>query len=67
MKKLQSHQLALSFVLCLAGIALLFLGFYQPPEGEISGSVLVAFGEVATFSGALLGIDYRYRYGRKEE
>lgn len=45
-----------------AGLGLLFVGFFVPPLGEIDSSVLVAYGEVSTFSGSLLGIDYRYRY-----
>ncbi|KXB34854.1 hypothetical protein HMPREF1869_01033 [Bacteroidales bacterium KA00251] len=49
-------------VTIVAGLCLLFMGFYSPPSGEISNSVLIAFGEVATFAGALLGIDYHYRY-----
>ncbi len=55
-------QLCIATLLTLAGIVLLFLGFFYPPEGEIHQSVLVAFGEVATFAGALFGVDYRYRY-----
>ena len=43
---------------------LLFLGFYAVPIGEISASVLTAYGETATFAGSLLGIDYTYRYKR---
>ena len=55
-------QLFLGVFTVLAGLVLLFLGFYAVPLGEISPSVLTAFGEVATFSGALIGIDYTYRY-----
>ena len=43
-------------------LLLLLLGFWVPPVGIIDSSVLVAFGEMSTFAGALLGIDYRYRY-----
>lgn len=32
------------------------------PLGEIHNSILVAFGEMSTFSGALFGVDYNYRY-----
>lgn len=46
----------------LVGLVLLFLGFYAVPIGEISPTVLTAFGESATFAGALIGIDYRYRF-----
>ena len=54
-------QLVTATVLSLGGLALLFLGFCYPPDGEIGNSVLVAFGEVATFAGALFGVDYRYK------
>ena len=55
-------QLLLGIVVVLAGLVLLFLGFYAVPVGQISPSVLTAFGEVATFSGALIGIDYSYKF-----
>lgn len=54
-------QLAVSVGLILVGCFLLCFGFFTPPEGEIDTSVLVAFGEILTFAGALFGIDYRYR------
>ena len=31
------------------------------PKGEIHETVLVAFGEAATFAGSILGIDYHYK------
>lgn len=55
-------QVFLSVILIIAGLVLLFLGFHTPPLGQIHDSVLVAYGEVSTFAGALLGIDYTYRY-----
>lgn len=55
-------QLGLGVALVLAGIVLLFLGFYAPPMGDISNSVLVAYGEVSTFAGALIGVDYSYKF-----
>lgn len=58
-----SLQMWMAFLLALAGLTLLYLGFWLPPEGEIHSSVLVAFGETSTFAGALLGVDYQYRYG----
>lgn len=36
-------------------------GFVVSPIGEIHGSVLVSFGEILTFAGAVFGIDYRYK------
>ena len=47
-------------VLALGGLALLFLGALIDPQGNIDSSMLIGFGEVATFSGALFGIDYVY-------
>jgi hypothetical protein len=44
------------------GCILLILGFTVPPLGVIDNSVLVAFGETCTFSGALFGVDYNYKY-----
>lgn len=59
-------QLYIAVMLCLSGIILLFLGFWVPPQGEIDSSVLVAFGEVSTFAGALFGVDYKYRDKRSD-
>ena len=59
MKKI---QLMTAIVMCLFGGTLLVAGFYNPPVGEIHHSVLIAFGEILTFSGSLIGIDYKYRY-----
>ena len=55
-------QLILGSILVVVGIILLFLGFYAPVVGEISASVLTAYGEVSTFAGALIGIDYTYKF-----
>lgn len=55
-------QLASAVIVIIAGVALLVLGFYAPPKGEIHPTVLVAFGEILTFAGALLGIDYHYKF-----
>ena len=55
----------MAVLLTVGGLALLFAGFWCEPIGEIHNSVLVAFGEVATFAGALSGVDYRYKYKAK--
>ena len=55
-------QLIAAFVLSLGGMILLFCGIFIDPQGEIHSSLLVAFGETATFSGALFGIDYVYKH-----
>ena len=49
-------QLCIAAFLCLSGVLLLLLGFWVPPVGIIDSSVLVAFGEMSTFAGALLGL-----------
>ena len=72
MKKLnQEQRMTIQFwsglFVVIVGLVLLFLGFYAVPIGEIAPSVLTAFGEMATFSGALIGVDYRYRYKMFEE
>jgi len=61
MKRENLIQLLTAAVLSLGGLILLFCGLYIDPEGQIHESLLVAFGETATFAGALFGIDYVYR------
>ena len=55
-------QLITALALCTFGCAMLVAGFVTPPTGEIHHSILIAFGEILTFSGSLIGIDYKYRY-----
>ena len=55
-------QLITAAVLSMGGLALLFIGTFITPPGEIHESLLVGFGEVATFAGALFGIDYVYKH-----
>ena len=50
------------FICALIGIGLLWRSLFIPPLGIIDASVLAAVGEVLTFSGALVGIDYSYRF-----
>ena len=54
-------QLIAAFVLSIGGLVLLFCGIFIDPQGEVHTSLLVAFGETATFAGALFGIDYVYK------
>ena len=54
-------QLIAAFILSIGGLVLLFCGIFIDPQGEIHSSLLVAFGETATFAGALFGIDYVYK------
>ena len=48
--------------LIVVGCGLLVAGFIVPPPGEIHDSVLVAFVEILTFSGAVFGMKYHYQY-----
>lgn len=55
-------QLVIASLVTALGIGLLIAGFVVPPLGIIDSSVLVASGEAFTFVGALLGVDYSYRF-----
>ena len=61
MKNIINIQLITAAILAIAGLVLLFCGMYIDPQGEIHETVLVAYGEVLTFSGSLMGIDYHYK------
>ena len=54
-------QLITAAVLSVGGLVLLFCGAFVSPQGEIHQSLLVGFGEIVTFAGALFGIDYVYK------
>lgn len=49
--------------LMVVGCGLLIAGFIVPPPGEIHNSVLIAFGEILTFAGAVFGMKYHYQFG----
>lgn len=57
-----SLQLGIAVVLCIFGIGLIVTAFVVPPLGVIDNSVLVAYGETLTFVGALIGVDYSYKF-----
>ena len=61
MKK-EKTQLIVACLLVVLGAGLLIAGFIIPPVGIIDNSVLIAFGEIATFAGSLFGIDYHYKH-----
>ena len=61
-KEKMTIQLWLGVFLAVMGCVLLWVGLFLPPTGIIHASVLTALGEVFTFSGALIGIDYSYKY-----
>ena len=55
-------QLVLAISMASFGAILILTAFFVPPLGVIDTSVLTAFGEILTFAGSLIGIDYKYRY-----
>lgn len=55
-------QFIISAVLIIVGCFLLIAGMFVPPVGKIDNSILIAFGEILTFVGALFGIDYNYKH-----
>ena len=55
-------QRLLGVCLVIVGVELLWASFFVNPMGIIDSSVLAAVGEVFTFAGALIGIDYTYKY-----
>ena len=69
-KRRNTLQFIFAWILVLIGIVLIFLSFFVPPVGDISPTVLTAFGEILTFAGAVIGIDYSYKkkiIGRQTE
>ena len=61
-KQKMTLEFLFGFICALIGIGLLWTSLFIPPVGIIDASVLAAVGEVLTFSGALVGIDYSYRF-----
>lgn len=59
--KTELIKLWLAVGLCIFGCCLLTAGFIVNPLGLIHQSVLIAFGEVITFAGTILGINYAYQ------
>lgn len=59
--KTELIKLWLAVGLCVFGCCLLIASFIVVPTGIIDHSVLIAFGEVITFSGAVLGLNYTYQ------
>ena len=58
-------QLVTAAVLSIGGLVMLFCGVYIDPLGQIHESLLIGFGEVATFAGAIFGVDYSYKQRQK--
>lgn len=57
-KKLsEKNRFWLATGMIVSGIVLVYIGFFTPPVGEISNSVLGFFGEIMAGAGAIMGID----------
>ena len=54
-------QIIVAVSLVAFGVLLIIAACIVPPTGAIDPTVLTAFGEILTFSGAIIGIDYRHR------
>lgn len=65
MRRKLNIQLGVAVMLTIAGVTLLFMGFWIEPTGQIDNSVLIAFGEISTFAGTLFGVDYTYKFKSK--
>ena len=60
-QKRQKTRNRLPVILVAFGCILIITAFFVPPMGSIDPTVLTAFGEILTFAGAVLGIDYKYK------
>lgn len=67
MKK-KDFQFIAAYIIVAIGLSLIITALFLPPVGEIHPTVCAAFGEILTFAGASLGMDYHYRskYGDQE-
>lgn len=63
-RKKLNIQLWMSVIIVAFGLVMLTASFIVPPLGVIEASVLAALGELLTFAGSLMGIDYSYKYKR---
>lgn len=60
-------QLITAAILSIGGLIMLFCGVYIDPQGQIHETLLVGFGEVATFAGAIMGVDYSYKHKNNQD
>ena len=66
MKLSARGQVRLATFMCIFGCMLITAGFIVNPAGYIDPTVLTAFGEILTFAGAVIGVDYSYRRGPRK-
>lgn len=65
-KTKEGIQFIMSVLVLLAGIVLIFCGFYAVPIGQIHYTVISTFGIFLSFVGAVWNIDIKYQYKTKE-
>ena len=66
MEKTDGRKFWLGTILALLGVAMLFVGMFIDPQGEVSGSVLGAVGEIFLLAGSLLGLDSYFNFKIKK-
>lgn len=66
MEKTDGRKFWLGAILALLGVAMLFVGMFIDPQGEVSGSVLGAVGEIFLLAGSLLGLDSYFNFKIKK-
>lgn len=62
MNKIEVIKILLAVAAFIIGAALILIGLWLPPLGVIDNSVLIALGELLTFSASVLGINYTYQF-----
>lgn len=64
--KSESRRFWLGALLILCGVTMLFVAMFIDPQGEISGTVLGASGEMFVLAGSMLGLDSYVNYKIKK-
>lgn len=59
--RVEMIKLWLAIGLIIFGCCALTAGFIVAPTGIIHQSVLIAFGEISTLAGSILGLNYAYQ------
>ena len=59
-------QFILAGVVLIAGIVLIYISLFIPPQGVIDASVITAFGLFLGFVGTVWGLDLKYDYKTRE-
>lgn len=60
-KKIEWIKVWLAVGLTIFGCIMILAGFFANPIGEIHNSVLIVVGEVFSFAGCVLGINFAYQ------